>query len=519
MAQQITDKQALQEWKEYLENIRKSTALENGETEVQKRRRIARLEANPEEWFKYYFPRYVSTPDGKPIEPAEFHTESTKRVLANMEWYEVRAWSRELSKSTRTMFEVLYMILTGKKRYVLLISNSYDNAERLLSPYKANLEVNQRIINDYGQQMMPGKWEAGEFTTCHGAAFRALGAGQSPRGTRNEEVRPDVILIDDIDTDEECRNPDLIEKKWAWVEDAAMATRSISVPLLVIFCGNIIGEVCCIVKARQYADHFSIVNIRDEHGVSSWPSKNSEEQIERVLAKKSYNSQQKEYYNNPIADGNVFKEIRWEQAPPLSSFPFLLMYGDPSPSNKDQLKAKNQTSYKCVALLGFLNGRYWVLNCFLDQVINSEFVEWYYAMERYIGAGVFTYAYIENNTLQDPFYEQVFRPLFFSVGRRYGHSIGIMPDERKKPDKYIRIEGTLQPKHRDGNLVFNAAEKNNPHMRRLEAQFKSVSPQCKIMDGPDAVEGGIHLLENKMAAIATDDVRSSSRERNKSKYY
>ena len=81
-------------------------------------------------------------------------------------------------------------------------------------PFMLNFEANQRIMNDYGVQEKPGKWEIGEFTTAGGCAFRALGAGQSPRGTRNEAARPDFILIDDIDTDEETRNPERIQKKW-----------------------------------------------------------------------------------------------------------------------------------------------------------------------------------------------------------------------------------------------------------------------------------------------------------------
>ncbi len=56
----------------------------------------------------------------------------------------------------------------------------------------------------------PGAWETGEFTCQSGCSFRAIGAGQSPRGTRNKNFRPDCILIDDIDTDEECRNPERI---------------------------------------------------------------------------------------------------------------------------------------------------------------------------------------------------------------------------------------------------------------------------------------------------------------------
>lgn len=54
------------------------------------------------------------------------------------------------------------------------------------------------MINDYGRQDGNGLWTSTEFRIRAGATFRALGAGQSPRGSRNEQLRPDVILVDDI---------------------------------------------------------------------------------------------------------------------------------------------------------------------------------------------------------------------------------------------------------------------------------------------------------------------------------
>lgn len=220
----ITDKKYFEQWELFRDNYSKSTPVDLKETPAQKQKRIAWLEkkGNEEEWFKYYFSMFYTS------EPAPFHIKATHRVLYNPEWYEVRAWSRELSKSGRTMMEVLYLALTGKKKNILLVSNTYENACRLLLPYKTLLEVNNRIINDYGTQESIGKWEAGEFVTKKGVAFRALGAGQSPRGTRNDAFRPDVILIDDIDTDEECRNSDRIKNKLNWIEQALFPTRSIS---------------------------------------------------------------------------------------------------------------------------------------------------------------------------------------------------------------------------------------------------------------------------------------------------
>jgi hypothetical protein len=88
-------------------DIQSSTPVRRRETAAQRRERVRMLEENPEEWMKYYFPKYAKA------EPAPFHIAATKRVLENAEWYEVRNWSRELAKSTRVMMEVLYLVLVG----------------------------------------------------------------------------------------------------------------------------------------------------------------------------------------------------------------------------------------------------------------------------------------------------------------------------------------------------------------------------------------------------------------------
>src|SRR5690348_8824021 len=94
-----TNKQALQEWEEHLESIRNSTPVDLNETTEAKAKRIKKLEADPEQWFTYYFPKYCSSA------PADFHIKSTKRLLKASRIYQRRAWARGLSKSTRRMFE------------------------------------------------------------------------------------------------------------------------------------------------------------------------------------------------------------------------------------------------------------------------------------------------------------------------------------------------------------------------------------------------------------------------------
>jgi hypothetical protein len=283
------DRKAVNDWDEYVISLHRATVVDVLESHEDKLKRIADLEkpGNDEAWFKYYFPNYYYA------EPAPFHKRSTQLIMNNPEFYMVRAWSRELAKTARTMMETIKQAVTGKKRVVMLVSNNNDTAVRLLKPYKINFESNQRIINDYGIQESFGSWTEGAFLIKKGCFFIAVGAGNTPRGLRNEEVRPDKVIIDDFDTDEDCRNEEIVNKKWDWFEQAVYATRSISNPMQVVFCGNIIGEASCIKKAMEMADSKEVVNIRDKDGNSTWPNKNTEDLITRALSKISYASQQK----------------------------------------------------------------------------------------------------------------------------------------------------------------------------------------------------------------------------------
>jgi len=77
MAKKVTDKEYLVQWREFCDNLDNATPIDLTETAANKLKRIKKLEDNPEEWFKYYFPNYYTS------EPADFHIKATRRVLKN----------------------------------------------------------------------------------------------------------------------------------------------------------------------------------------------------------------------------------------------------------------------------------------------------------------------------------------------------------------------------------------------------------------------------------------------------
>ncbi len=486
------EKQKLKEWEQYLHDIASATPVESNMTEAEKARKKAYLEAHPIEWIKYFFPSYAK------YEFAKFQIRAINRMINNDEWFEVLSWSRELAKSTITMFVVMYLVLTGKKHNVILASATEDSALKLLRPYKANFEANGRIKAIYGIQENLGNWTEKEFVTKCGCAFMAIGAGNAPRGSRNESIRPDVLLVDDYDTDKDCRNPDTLQKKWEWWERALFPTRSVSEPTLIVFCGNIIAKDTCVARAGEKADHWDIINIVDKNGNSTWPEKNTPEMIARIQKKITRSSFMGEYMNTPVTEGKIFHNLTFAKVPALSKFKFIIIYGDPAYSN-----TKNKaTSTKAVWAVGKIKQTYYVIKGFVARVTNAEYIEWFYLLRQYIGSKTAVYCYQENNSLQDPFFQQVFKPLIRAANESKHDDLYIIGDDRAKVEKATRIEAKLEPLDRNAMMFFNEDEKDNPHMIELIDQFKLFELTLPYpADGPDCIEGGFHIIDSKMKEL------------------
>ena len=478
------------EWEAFLKDIANATPAEADLNEAEKARKKAKLEKSPIEWIRYFFPNYAK------YDFAKFQIKAINRLINNDDWYEVLSWSRELAKSTIVMFVVMYRVLTGRNHNVILAAATQDAAERLLRPYKGNFEANGRLKAFYGDLVNPGLWKGTEFVLKNGASFLGVGAGNAPRGSRTEAVRPDILLLDDFDTDADCRNKTILDNKWDWWEGALYPTKSVSEPTLIIFCGNIIAKDTCVARAGAKADHWDVINIVDKDGNSSWPQKNKPEHIARIKQQISAKTFQQEYMNNPISEGKIFKNLPYGKVPALNKFKFIVVYGDPAYSNSTTAK---KNSKKAVFAIGWLKGTYYIIKGFCTNDSNNNYIEWYYSLKEWLGNTVPVYFVQENNTLQNPFFEQVFMPIVREKNTLKNDTLHLRPDSRQKGDKATRIEASLEPLDREGRLIFNEQEKDNPHMQELVDQFKLFEmhlPYCA--DGPDCVEGGVFYINAKI---------------------
>lgn len=164
-------------------------------------------------------PRYD---DAKPT-PA-FHREAWALYASDAKQCLVVA-PRDHAKSTGLTFDyILAEMLFRSSRYAILIGSTEDKAAEQLSNITEELESNEDIRREFGIRAFEALTKT-EVICVHddGHRFRILarGAEQKIRGAMWNGMRPDLIVADDMEDDEQVENKDRRAKFRRWFFRAA----------------------------------------------------------------------------------------------------------------------------------------------------------------------------------------------------------------------------------------------------------------------------------------------------------
>jgi len=477
-------KLGLQRWKVHCEKVQQLTVLNGFESSAEKAERIVRAKRDYEFFVSYYFPHYAK------CKCAKFQIDAANEVARNKKLRALFEWARGHAKSTHFDLMIpLWLKIKNELNVMILVGKSEDNAKTLLGDLQAELQFNQRFIHDFGEQINQGSWEEGKFVTKDGKAFFALGRGQSPRGLRYRQNRPDYIVVDDIDDDELVQNESRVAKMLDWILEALFNTMDMGRGRFVLV-GNRIHKNSVLANFSKVPGvYHTVVNALDEKGNPTWNEKYSKEDIQQVVDTIGERRAQKEFFNNPITDGSVFKlkDIRYKESQPLSSYRYIVCYTDPS------FKSGAKSDFKATVLIGKTQlGEYHLLKAFVEQASVKRMVQWHYTIQQTYSPLASIYYYMESNFLQDMLFDE-----FTKMGEENGTHIPIKGDSRNKPDKFQRIE-SMQPLFERGIFYFNEAEKNDTGTKRLIEQLLMFEKGSRYHDdAPDAVEGAVWMLNFK----------------------
>lgn len=484
----------LEEYQVLVEEINNQTEITFIETTEEKEERIKKLLDNFEDFCKYYFARYFDS------DFAWFHKAFSKEVINNENFFGVAEFPRDHAKSVLCcIFLPLYLKSKGELTGMILASSNKDKATTLLSDIQAELEGNKLYINDFGEQVSLGNWQTGYFKTKDGLGFWSFGRGQSPRGARKAQLRPNLGVVDDIDDKDIVKNQERVNDAVEWVfEDFygcldtrcsrfLMAGNRIHKKSIL---ANVVGDVENNDPKREGIYHLKVYAIENpithekagEHnGKPAWSSRYTIKMLLDKWKPMPYRSVRREYFHEHIVEGLVFKNkwIIWGKVLPLHKYDKIVTYCDPSFTNNPS------SDYKAIVTIGKKGKYYHILWAWVRQAsIHSMVVAFHDAYEIFKN---FSTYWIEANMLQDKLQDD-----FDEEADIKGFAIPLRKDKTKKPHKFTRIEN-LSPSFERKLYIFNEELQNDKDMQTLKDQILAFGGSGHD-DGPDAVEGATTKL-------------------------
>ncbi|MDX2304620.1 MAG: hypothetical protein NW226_17560 [Microscillaceae bacterium] len=429
-----TFKAELEAYVKYCEDLQAATSIIPEETREEKQNRIDRLlkPENYNDFFVYYFPHFASRRDGSSVDCAPYHIEIFNTLVKNETIDIVFEGHRGCAKSTHANIGYpINMMLTNKMKYMLLVGETEPKAAILLSGIQAELEYNQRLINDFGKQVVSGSWTNGDFQTKSGAYFSSLGLGQNPRGLRKRQYRPDYTVCDDLDNKRRCNNLRLITEAVEWIIDDLMECFDQDIRRFMLVNSRIHNNsiLAKIIKALPKCKHFK-VNAIDQNGNPTWQAKYTKAYWDKIQARKTYRSFQREYMNNPIESGKIFRAeyIQRKETLPLDQYESLVVYGD--------LSYKDQGDFKALKFWGKTGREFHRIAVFCRQTSRHEAASWLYDLYEDMNLKHYNVTYqIEGLFAMDEFVND-----FDIEGDKRGYHIPVVPDKSSKSNKFDRIE-------------------------------------------------------------------------------
>lgn len=129
---------------------------------------------------------------------------------------------REHGKTTRmSQAFPLFLALTRENVFPLIVGVSKEKATEYLDSIKLELENNELIHEDFGDQR-GHIWKSNRIVLQNGNAIAALGRGESIRGIKVKYRRPTHVICDDLLKDKEVESPALREFTDTWFRRVIM---------------------------------------------------------------------------------------------------------------------------------------------------------------------------------------------------------------------------------------------------------------------------------------------------------
>jgi len=188
---------------------------------------------------------------------------------------------RGSAKSTIMALSYPIWAILGKqqKKFVLLLSQTQNQARQLMTNLKQELETNEILRTDLGPfQETDDEWRSFSIVLPkYAARITAASSEQSIRGIRHGTYRPDLIICDDVEDLNSVKTREGRDKTYQWLTGDVLPAGDKNTKVIMI--GNLLHEDSVLMRLKQNIEErkldgiFRFYPLLDEAGNIAWPGK------------------------------------------------------------------------------------------------------------------------------------------------------------------------------------------------------------------------------------------------------
>lgn len=169
---------------------------------------------------------------------------------------------RGFGKTSFVKLLILWVILFSEKKFILIVGASADLAVNTLSDVID-------LLDSPNIRKIFGGWDANRVYVSRQdlkvfsfrgrvIILRAIGAQTTVRGINRKNSRPDFVVMDDIQTKEDAKNPDLAASLLSWMTGTLMKAKS-NFDCTFVFIGNMYPQNAILEKLKNASTWTSLI--------------------------------------------------------------------------------------------------------------------------------------------------------------------------------------------------------------------------------------------------------------------
>ncbi|QQS44444.1 hypothetical protein IPM65_02495 [Candidatus Roizmanbacteria bacterium] len=309
-------------------------------------------------FFHIYFSEHITYPT------APFH-EELFRISENIKsQFDEVVTFRGSAKTTIFSMSLPIWSILGKHqlKHIVLISRTQGQSRQLLMNIRSELENNELLKRDFNLKIdYQEEWSVSSLVLSQfGARISTYSVGESIRGVKHRQYRPQLIICDDIEDLSSIKTKESRDKTFNFISGEVIPAGDMETKIIMV--GNLLHSDSVMMRYKELIENkeldgsYHFYPLLNDDGITVWPGKFTNQKSIATLQSKVGNIKtfQREYLLKIVSEEDqiVLPEwIKYYEELPLhrADMQYVALGVDLAISQKD---TADKTAFVCAYIYG-----------------------------------------------------------------------------------------------------------------------------------------------------------------------